>query len=193
MDRDFGISEHVLAQPNPTRCAKRQIERARDEISNGPLVLDQNEPLRSARQFRERQRPTLMHFNDDWLAHDGAAYRDLEDATVRSELYTFLEKAFTPGKKNEPPVPFKPTKAKVSNVLDALEGIAHTRRDRYEPPCWLEGEGPPPKEVVACRNGLLHLPSGELLAPTPRFFTRNVLDFGLRPQTLPRRRHGSSS
>ena len=71
--------------------------------------------------------------------------------------------------------PRKPIKAKVDNVVDALKARAHVERDRYSPPCWLEEEGPPPREIVACQNGLLHLLSGELLAATPRFFTRNAL------------------
>ena len=36
-------------------------------------------------------------------------------------------------------------------------------------------------EIIACRNGLLHVPSGKLLEPTPRFFTRNALAFDFLP------------
>ncbi len=45
----------------------------------------------------------------------------------------------------------------------------------------LKGTGPCPSEIIACRNGLLHVPSGELLEPTPRFFTRNALAFDFLP------------
>ncbi len=184
-DPEWGISESVLElKSGAQRYALRQIEKARAEVGDPPLLY-RDDPLQSAREFRNRQRPTLMHYNDDWLAYDGAAYRELEDATTRSELYQFLDKAITPGKKDEPPAPFRPNKAKVANVEDALKGLAHVQRDRYAPPCWLDGDGPPPGELLACRNGLLHLPTDELLDPTPRLFTRNALEFDYVPDPPP--------
>ena len=54
-------------------------------------------------------------------------------------------------------------------------------RDEFTPPCWLEGDGPPPREIVACKNGLLHLPTGQLLGHTPRFFTLNAVDIDFDP------------
>jgi putative DNA primase/helicase len=44
-------------------------------------------------------------------------------------------------------------------------------------PCWRVTSEYPAHEIVACRNGLLHLPSGKLLAATPNFFTANALDY----------------
>ena len=54
-------------------------------------------------------------------------------------------------------------------------------KDRFEPPCWLRGDGPPALEILACQNGLLHLPSRQLQDPTPDFFTRNALAFAFNP------------
>jgi putative DNA primase/helicase len=34
-----------------------------------------------------------------------------------------------------------------------------------------------PLDILACPNGLLHVPSRRLYAPTPRFFTLNGIDF----------------
>ena len=159
---------------------QRQIEKARGEVADkDELVLDKDTPLRSARSFVERIRPELMHYNDDWLSYDGAAYAEIEEATIRAELYEFLDGALQIAKKG--PHPFRPTRTRVSDIEDALKAETHRPRDIYSPPCWLVGEGPPPREIVACRNGLLHLPTGELLNPTPRFFTRNTLDFDHDP------------
>src|SRR5262249_51272602 len=55
-------------------------------------------------------------------------------------------------------------------------------------PSWIE-EGPEPfpaDEVLACRNGLVHLPSiidgkRARLQPTPRFFSPNVLEYDFNP------------
>lgn len=176
-DRNNLISASVLEQPKAAEYAQRQIDRARDAVGELPPILHADSPLESARVYIARRRPTLMHNNDDWLAFDGAAYVELEEKTVRAELYNFLDRALTPGKEDAPPRPFNPNKTKVANVVDALQGVAHRPRDAFAPPCWLEGDGPPPHELVACRNGLLHLPSGELLELTPRFFTRNALTF----------------
>jgi putative DNA primase/helicase len=35
--------------------------------------------------------------------------------------------------------------------------------------------------MLPCRNGLLHLPTGKLLPPTPRFFSPNALDYDYDP------------
>jgi hypothetical protein len=40
----------------------------------------------------------------------------------------------------------------------------------------------PASEILACRNGLLHLPTGKLLPLTPRFFTCNGLTFDYDPK-----------
>ena len=178
-DKDFGISESVLEMgANARKYALRQIERAREETQKGPPVLDPHAPMRSARTFGERIRPNLLHHNGDWLAHNGSAWLPLEDSTIRSELYLFLDNAQVCRGSDKPPAPFNPTRAKVANVEDALKGVAHRPTGEFEPPCWLSADGgPPPNEIVACRNGLLHLSSGELSEPTPDFFTRNALTF----------------
>lgn len=171
------IAASVKDKPNPAKYALEQIARAREKVGKLPPMLHPDTPLLSAREYVRRNHPTLMQYNDDWLVHDGAAYTEIEERTVRSELYGFLHEAVTPGKEGEPPRPFNPTKAKVGNVLDALQAVAHRPRDTFAPPCWLDGEGPPAHELVACRNGLLHLPTGTLHENTPRFFTRNGLTF----------------
>lgn len=171
------IAASVKDKPNPSKYALEQIGNARAAVGEPPPLLHPNTPLLSAREFVARRHPTLMQYNDDWLVHDGAAYTEVEERTVRADLYGFLDKAQMPGKEGEPPRPFDPTKAKVGNVLDALQAVAHRPRDTFAPPCWLEGDGPRSHELVACRNGLLHLPTGELHENTPRFFTRNALTF----------------
>ncbi len=67
-------------------------------------------------------------------------------------------------------VPFKPTRARVSDALDALGAVIQL--DKYvEPPAWLtQSAAPPAQELLACGNGLLHLPTGKMYPPTPDFF-----------------------
>ncbi len=177
------IASSVREKPDWQGYALRQIERAGEEVAKQPPVLHPRTPMPSAREFVAREQPDLLHYNGDWLAYAAAAYAELEDATVRRDVYHFLEQAKMPPteKQKEAGLPFgddfRPDTTTVNHVLDALRAVAHRPRDSFKPPCWLEGDGPPAAELVACANGLLHLPTGELLEHTPRFFTRNALTF----------------
>src|SRR5947209_3919696 len=64
--------------------------------------------------------------------------------------------------------------------------VAGTRTilpSRTEAPAWVGPAAPfDPSEVLACQNGLVHLPSlvagrDHFVGPTPRFFSPNALDF----------------
>jgi putative DNA primase/helicase len=122
---------------------------------------------------------------------NGSCYQMVDDETIRSEFWTFFEKAFRYDKKDKI-VPFQPIQSHVGNAVDALIGI--TQLDQYiEAPAWLikpverkfvarNGEVsyypshtlPPPDEFLACANGLLHLPTGELYVATPDFFNTSA-------------------
>ena len=94
---------------------------------------------------------------------------------VKGDIYAFIEK--TGG--------FAPDAKSVGNVIDALKGVALVERGTFAPPCWLEedelGLDYPADEILACGNGLLHLPTGTLMESTPRFFTRNGLPYDYDP------------
>ena len=69
--------------------------------------------------------------------------------------------------------------------MQALAGLCLVR-SAVEPPAWLGSDSPtwPPHEILAGRNGLVHLPSliagrESFAPPTPRLLTRNVLDYDL--------------
>ncbi len=69
--------------------------------------------------------------------------------------------------------------------MQALAGLCLVR-SAVEPPAWLGSDAPtwPPHEILAGRNGLVHLPSliagrESFAPPTPRLLTRNVLDYDL--------------
>jgi len=181
LDDGWGISGHVLDQKEPERSADRQIERAREEVGevedDGP-ILDPGDPLPSARLYVALAAPNLLRYNGDWLDYGGAAYAEIEPEIIKARLFVFLERAQRleyQGKKWET-VPFKPTGAKVNEVRGALEAVTVRVRDLFAPPCWIKEVGPPPREIISCANGLLHLPTGSLLAATPSFFTRNALE-----------------
>ena len=81
----------------------------------------------------------------------------------------------------------------VESVLKSLRGTGQIDKS-IDPPLWLDDwafpfdgrvTGPPPNELVACSNGLLHLPTKKLLPHTPAYFNRNALDFAYYPEAPP--------
>ncbi len=150
------------------------------------LTLDPGNPLPSARSFIDRNyttgdHRTLVHHAGQFFGWSGAHYPVVEDTEIRAGLYPFLEAAVRAKEKKL--VPFKPNTAKVNNVLDALRAAANLPTS-ITAPAWLE-EGsdlPAPAEIVSCRNGLLHLPTLELLSATPNFFGLNTVEFPYLPE-----------
>jgi P4 family phage/plasmid primase-like protien len=165
----------------PKRAQRKKSEAPSDDTP----VVSRKTPLKTAEKFVEAERPHLHHHNGDWLDWNGAAYLDLEDDTVRAGIYAFLSRARVLAKDEDGSGPFNPQDRDVNKVKDALRALSHVPRERYEPPCWIEGgEGLPPREIIACRNGLLHVPTGRLLPPTSQFFTRNALEFDYVPAAV---------
>lgn len=178
----FGISAHVLDQKNPERYARRQVEKARAAIcapapggggSGG--ADDRPGPRDVARALLGARPEPLIHLNDQWHTWRHGAYRGREDDTLRREMYDHLER-----------VGAKPNQRAVSNVLDAVRSLVHLDRGDFSPPCWMDvRSGPDPRELLVCRNGLLHLPSGERSNHDPAFLTHNALDYDHDPAAPP--------
>ena len=104
---------------------------------------------------------------------------------MRAELYAFLDGCQMKVKDDLRPV--KPNAAMVAGVLDALRAAAHLDAT-IEPPAWLDGVvGSPAHEIVACSNGLLHLPTLKLRPHTRSFFNLNALDYAYERDAPPPR------
>ncbi|MCA8975615.1 MAG: hypothetical protein KDC98_12915 [Planctomycetes bacterium] len=178
----FAISAHVLDQAKPAAYAWQQIKKAHDAEKASPPVLFPGTPLRSARTFLRREMRHLVRFRDEWFSYDGCAfYRQLTDTTVRASVQRFLDGALTlDGDSKLVAFPVAPnTVGAVETVLKAdvdIPGESYLDVTR-----WLRNPGPPPSEIVSCRNGLLHLPARLLLPATPDFFTLNALDVRFDP------------
>jgi putative DNA primase/helicase len=153
-----------------------------------PLVLDPKAPFDTAREFVLRRYhqggdQILYHQGGAFYAWTGDHYPEKDEETLRSELYEFLDDAQRCG---EGRFRFKPTRAHVNDILDALKAATHLEA-KHCAPAWL-GDGPvPANEILACKNGLLHLPTGELIDHSPMFFSHDVLGFEFNPDTPPPR------
>jgi hypothetical protein len=159
--------------------AVKQVEATTGSPTGCPL-LEPGDPLHSARKFvdqsyHRRGAQLLWHHAGDFYVWTGSHYVICEDQQVRAELYMFLENAVVLGE--EGVEPFKPTKSKVDNVFDALQALTQVPHGR-RPPTWLtlSPDKPDPRQLLPCRNGLLHLQTMRLLAADSTFFCTHALD-----------------
>jgi putative DNA primase/helicase len=149
-------------------------------VARQPAILDRNDPISTAREL-VRQRFMLddlraIHFyRSELFAYARGRYRVIDSAEIRAAIWTFLEEAqrMEDGRLDE----FKPTQNIVSNVLDALKAVCHLN-SQQDMPMWLEGGSGrhPAGEILVVANGLLHVPTRELLPATPALFTTSASD-----------------
>jgi len=146
-----------------------------------PRVIDTKAPYDTAKLFlnsfvTHRSSKTLHHHRGAFYRWNGRAYMEKPDGELRSELYPFLDQSFAKDQKGNLQ-PIKPNASMVTNILDGLRAASHLD-GIIAAPAWLRPvPSHPAEEIVACANGLLHLPSSKMLDNTPNFFTYNALDF----------------
>jgi putative DNA primase/helicase len=155
-----------------------------------PQKIDEKTPFITAGVFVDQSKaqglPTLVHHDGMFRLWCGSHYRAVEDRETRAKMYGFLACMKTTedavqqdGTSNS----FHPDRAKVDNVLDALRALTNLP-SATTVPAWLDAphaDRPPAAEMVACSNGLLHLPAGKLIAHTPAFFSPSALEFAFDP------------
>jgi putative DNA primase/helicase len=152
----------------------------------GKVILDPRDPMQAARalvaaRFVNDDHRLLHRHRGTFWRFQASHYAFADQETVRAEVWTFLEQAQRRGQDNKL-VPFKPNRARVSDVLDALAS-ACSLDNRIDPPTWLNGanELPAAAEMLPLANGLLHLPSGELYPLTPDYFGLTASDVAFDP------------
>jgi putative DNA primase/helicase len=150
-------------------------------------VIDPAAPLDIARLFAAEKHtvggwPALHHHRGAFYAWDGRCYSEGEEDALRAQLYGFLDQCVTKSARGEER-PFKPNMARVGHIIDALKAASNLPGS-ISAPAWLDQTvGLAPEDIIACTNGLLHLPTLDLLPHTPKFFTHNALDFAFERNT----------
>lgn len=172
-------SKRLAPPPDP------EAEAPRD--SRLPVVLQRKNWVTTAALFRERKRPTLLHWNGDFLDYADGAYHEREDLAVMSDVVAFLDwavvRVYDDEKKIWTYAAYDPEPKQWTALLHALKCGSFASRDEMSPPCWLANHGhPPAQECISTQNGILHVPSREISPPTPNFFTRNALAFDFHPK-----------
>jgi P4 family phage/plasmid primase-like protien len=191
LDPKYPISDHVGEQKNPAEYLAKQIANARGQTTkertpDEPPILDPKNPMGTARSVlaavfsNANGASTLVRYHGSFLNHDGARYREMNDEKIESVIWNYLEKAVKRAKEGF--VPFTPTGAIVRDAQAALKAITQLD-DHIDAPAWLGSSADrlPASEFLACANGLLHLPTGELHTPTPEFFNLYASDVTFDP------------
>lgn len=130
-------------------------------------------PLGTARrflaQYRESGADGLHCLRGDYWRWNASSYEPVEEAAIRAHAYQYIEsQGQTPNRRS------------VSDMIDALAGIAYL--PPMNPPFALpDYAGPPPKELIICRNGAVHAPTRRLMKPDPRLFCTSALPMDYDP------------
>lgn len=164
----------------------------RDPVS-GRFILNPADPLPSARlilneQFTIQGILTQRFYAGIFWIWRGNRYTPLEEGELRKIIYSFTENALRPKAMADGDtalIPFQPNQSKVGNLIDAMKAIIHLSAD-VVPPAWIDGNSPDisPRELLACKSGILHIPTRQAIPPTPRLFTTSALTFDYDPSAL---------
>lgn len=138
----------------------------------------------------------LRFWRSEFYLWERGAYRNIDVVDLRSRLINFVEqdaehvyslelsawnRKSSDGRGPAPKIR-NTTIALVKNIMQAFEGL--TWLDSHiEAPSWINGStGPDPRDLVSCANGIVNTRTGELLPPTPDYFTHAATSFGFDPQ-----------
>mgnify|MGYP003344209724 FL=1 len=157
-------------------------------LAKGDVILG-TAPMENAQTFLDakfscEEGIELVHYAGDFFAHKKTHYADMEESTVRSDLYKFLDKCKKQDRKGNI-VPFAPNPATVSAAMDAIKALVHLENHaNSRPPVWLSGYSanrPEASKLISLENGLFHLEDNILLPHSLGFFTQNSLPFAYDP------------
>jgi putative DNA primase/helicase len=178
-----------------------------DAEPTGQPVESDNDPHRLARVVRQAYASDgggrLVYWSQQFHQFTGGAYQTIPDPEMRALVNAAVKReadrlnlaalaTWAPRKAGDrPPAAMHVSGRLIGDVLQALAGYT-LAAGVAAPPAWLGGAGPfPSDELLACRNGLVHLPTLTAgladyhLPPTPRFFTFTALDYDFSLEATP--------
>jgi putative DNA primase/helicase len=197
MAAKFGLDDYLVAHgPDAFRVL---LTAAVDPTP--PVAVAPNEaaddPHRLARLFlaencQHPETSTLRYWRDEWHRWDRIAYRLIPEKELRAELteavkrdmdrLNLIAQRIAAAKGEALPTVRKVTGRLITDVAHALASLT-VFPGRTEAPTWIGPPGIwPACDILAFRNGLVHLPSlvarrEYIRPPTPRFFSPNAIDF----------------
>lgn len=124
--------------------------------------------------FMQNGKSTLRHYKGDFYKYVGTHYEAVNHDDMTATIWRYLSKAKTYNEKKKGYVDFNPTTRAVRDTVNALAANVNlpVPADK-EAPFWLKDHKINPAEILSCKNGLFHLPSGKLYKHTPHYFGFN--------------------
>lgn len=179
---DSGGEFPLLDDRGPHESFASKIERfqgSERQKAAERLVADPGDPGPTAKLFLD-QHPGLeiVRTGGDFLLYEDTHWITIDEEELSAALRDFLEPAVYPTESGEWSR-FKPTGHKIAEVAAALRDKCHERTGVI--PRWRGGAPVPANEVLACANGLLHLPTRALLPHTSDFLNSNALPYPFDP------------
>lgn len=148
-----------------------------------------------AERYGHPERWTLIYYRANFYVWTGTYWRLVDSRTIESQLYIWFETAvwWDPGRGQNPVPMWKPFDIDPGKRRALYEGLANrTLLDReIDTPVWLQVGNdneivtdPPfnPRDMIVCRNGLLHAPTRNRYGHTPRFFNTFALGHDFDPE-----------
>jgi len=158
-----------------------------DQMRSQVTVDAPGQPVVNARHFVEAKykhpdRSLLVFQGGVFYYWNGKCWPEIDDHALRSDLYDHFEDAVFIDDKLEQK-PFAPNRYKVADLMDALKGISHIPTNTPTPK-WFVNSDISADEVVACNNGLVHIPTRRLYRHTPNFYQHHSVSFDFDPSAL---------
>lgn len=161
------------------RGIKRQVNLLKAKEAGKPIVNPKN-AMGAARMMVDATYLTddgisLVRCKCLWYDHARKCYQELPDSTIRTRMWHYLDGCLKHAPKGEL-VPVAPTKGMVDGMIDALKAVCNI--EGGSPPFWRKGyTGPDPQDLISLANGLLHVPTRQLMPHTAGLFTLNTLPY----------------
>jgi hypothetical protein len=189
LEKDLKKAVDGFIERSRARNTLKEHNAAVEEAEEAGRPVFTGEPVKMARQFIKDVMPHLVYINEEWLNYEGNRYVALENHPANIGVRSALQKYADTGVDAKTGADYIIARAELDNLVDALRNLVFREGSRVRPPAWLEEDGtePPAHHVIAVRNGLLDVRTGDLMRPSWTFFTRNGLEYNyIDPAYAPR-------
>jgi hypothetical protein len=188
--------DEVPAIPRGARRGARRGTGARGQ----PAADDR--PCLPQQSVSHGGRYTLRRWAGTWYRYGGAKYEPVTDECSSQPIYPWSHdkqvRHVDAKTGSESLQPLVANNTMVANLAEAV--MSETLVQYLTIPCWINGKGPNPRDLIVFSNGILHVPAflnGEpeakyLLDSTPDLFTTVALPFAFDPTASARRGRSSS-
>lgn len=145
-----------------------------------------DEPMAVARSIADDDltkdgRLTLQCWRGGWWKWEGPRWVEIEQNEIRSTLYRKTEYAMYSTTPNGGLLKrWAPNRRKIADLQEALAAVVHLSSSVAQP-SWTGATDVPDGVIVACSNGLLHVPTRTRYDHDPRFFNTVAVPFAYDP------------